>query len=666
LRRCIRVVPALLWVIACSCSDSSGLGSETALGLPSLASPAEMTRDAALNDPGQLRLGREFRADLFHSGFTASGDSATIDAGEAAAAYGIYSFDLTDFSDEPVLHFNWASVPISGHVYIGLANWEENRWDWLGVAGNEIAIPDLENYVNSEGHFALVLAVTAGSPCTLDLLFMGIVTELPEHLTISHVEPLAGLAGSLVDFRTVHTGFAPFSYEWNFGAWATPATSTSAEPAVSVGSDAGVYTGSVTVTDRFTSQTLDFKFRVNDSDDWAHTINFDPAGDRIQQAVESRDGNLIVAGQTMLAEIASDGTVLWAWSYYPFLDMGGENTVELQLDSEGNILALMHVNSWDITNPTTLLKLDGDGNLLWKLYLGEIHDPDMAVDSDDHIICGSGAFSGEVVRVSPDGSPVWTRRYDVTGLEFFQGNSIVARPAGGAYLCQSGWLDSRGTTDLTVLCIDSDGVPVWQRAFGTDGNSEFFSDALLLPDGQLVLAGTRTSGGDPPELSNLVLACSAAGDLLYAHQWNQDGNDPHYDTPLLGPAPGGFLVAHSDLGNPQWPHRLRVSALSDAGLPTAAWTLQGDQIKSLDAVLFDGTGALLLCGYAGDPLLELVPTNETFTTTSLDELNLSASSSLIPDSREPTVPGGEPIMVEPRFNQHTQHYYALIMRVSEP
>jgi hypothetical protein len=75
------------------------------------------------------------------------------------------------------------------------------------------------------------------------------------------VSPQSGGAGYFVTFRATMAGAPPFTFEWDFGGGATPDTSTAEEPYVQLGA-AGVYSGRVTATNMYSSDSYDFEYTV--------------------------------------------------------------------------------------------------------------------------------------------------------------------------------------------------------------------------------------------------------------------------------------------------------------------------------------------------------------------------------------------------------------------
>jgi PKD repeat protein len=114
----------------------------------------------------------------------------------------------------------------------------------LGAAGSHLASLTVTNAFGSD-NYNFTLTVTAnGRPPV-----------------INGVTPTQGVKGTRTTFTVDATGTSPLSYSWNFGGGATPNTSRKSRPRVKLKSPHG-YSASVTVTNAFGSDTLDFTLLV--------------------------------------------------------------------------------------------------------------------------------------------------------------------------------------------------------------------------------------------------------------------------------------------------------------------------------------------------------------------------------------------------------------------
>lgn len=79
---------------------------------------------------------------------------------------------------------------------------------------------------------------------------------------LQSVSPLTGSTGASVEFTALVSGMGPFTYDWQFGDAATPASSSDEEPNVTLSGTPGNYDCSLTVTNEGGADTLDFTVTV--------------------------------------------------------------------------------------------------------------------------------------------------------------------------------------------------------------------------------------------------------------------------------------------------------------------------------------------------------------------------------------------------------------------
>ncbi len=129
------------------------------------------------------RRGGDFRIDLPHNELDAAGDGdghfTPDDAGAsnrlANLAFGVYDWNLPEFSEEAVLTIDWDTEPADGAAFIGLSDWERNAWRWLALdAGQtEVDLTSAGVGLSDDGRFLAVMMVLGSTPADLDSLDMG-------------------------------------------------------------------------------------------------------------------------------------------------------------------------------------------------------------------------------------------------------------------------------------------------------------------------------------------------------------------------------------------------------------------------------------------------------------------------------------------------------------
>jgi hypothetical protein len=115
-------------------------------------------------------------------------------------AYAIYLFDGTGLSGASAVTAVWATVPAAANLWVGLADFSNNRWAWFqpGVAA-PLAITDLAPYIApADGRILVAYVLTGTAASTLTSVTLGeAVPELP--LPVVPLTPIpmggTGLAG---------------------------------------------------------------------------------------------------------------------------------------------------------------------------------------------------------------------------------------------------------------------------------------------------------------------------------------------------------------------------------------------------------------------------------------------------------------------------------------
>jgi len=185
---------------------------------------------------------------------------------------------------------------------------------------------------------------------------------------------------------------------------------------------------------------------------------------------------------------------------------GLHNTFALTETSDhGLALAGIRHIDWYFDNDIIVMKMDGQGRVLWKHQVGW-----SATD-----------FAGALVETAD--------------------RSLVA----------AGFVsDNLGTKDAWVMKVDAEGRVAWHRTLGISGgrhaHDERLDAALALPDGRILLAG-RISNPDFDDA--WVLCMDASGNVLWQRRYGGGGEEQAY---YLSPASdGGFIMAAGTTSFPE-------------------------------------------------------------------------------------------------------------------
>jgi len=272
-------------------------------------------------------------------------------------------------------------------------------------------------------------------------------------------------------------------------------------------------------------------------------------GDRANSVRQTADGGYIVVGFTGAAGVAGtldawvlkldpNGNVAWQKTY------GGPgddvlSSVEPTGDggyvlAGGTYLTAGFANAW-------VLKLDASGNVIWqKTYGGPYNDgANSAHPTPDggYIVGGStwsfgaGRADAWVLKLDGDGNVVWQKTYGGAGDE----TALSVKPtAGGGYIV-AGNTNSfgSGSTDAWVLKLDASGNVIWQRAYG-DATSEWASSVVSTAGGAYVIAAKK-------DQKAWLFKLDDDGDIVWEHTYSDESLPGAYEVALT--RDGGYVVA---------------------------------------------------------------------------------------------------------------------------
>lgn len=143
----------------------------------SIGKPSTLPSLASIGDPGSEVLGTDFVVSPAPVNVSTAGDNAHFapdwnPLGVPASyetAWGLYMLELdgTPISDK--LRLKWLDLPSSKHVWVGLANFQSNKWAWKQVSDvTNFSIPNLTNYIrNSDKAIAVVILVAGEQSAAL-------------------------------------------------------------------------------------------------------------------------------------------------------------------------------------------------------------------------------------------------------------------------------------------------------------------------------------------------------------------------------------------------------------------------------------------------------------------------------------------------------------------
>ncbi len=136
-----------------------------------LPRPSEIVRQGSYIDAKRTVLGQSYSdigsgsddrvepdgtAARFSPQWGSGGSHSISDAARAA-----FTFNIEDYSGTPSVDLFWTTPPEVANLWIGVANWSVDRWDWYRPALSGIGLPSLAPYTGTRG--AMVAVVILGT-----------------------------------------------------------------------------------------------------------------------------------------------------------------------------------------------------------------------------------------------------------------------------------------------------------------------------------------------------------------------------------------------------------------------------------------------------------------------------------------------------------------------
>jgi PKD repeat protein len=144
---------------------------------PGVADSLALLRSGSFNLADGYSDGADFSTILVNQRLSAAGSSAVFAPAwppEGAmgdkSAFGIWNFSLPAYFGTPVaIDLGWSDAPDAGLTYVGLANFNSNRWFWKKLpASNRLSYGGFANFIGSADNCMLVVVVLGTSAAILD------------------------------------------------------------------------------------------------------------------------------------------------------------------------------------------------------------------------------------------------------------------------------------------------------------------------------------------------------------------------------------------------------------------------------------------------------------------------------------------------------------------
>lgn len=226
-------------------------------------------------------------------------------------------------------------------------------------------------------------------------------------------------------------------------------------------------------------------------------------------------GNVVIAGSSVglnsdydfaVLKYTSAGVQQWVQRYN---GTGGSRDFmqSMKIDQVGNVYIAASIESRPDSGRTFsmgLIKYSPDGDTLWtRRYAGAIvaYFSGMVIDTAGNIVMSgtryctgtSDACSVITVKYTPDGSLAWSRVFG-TAAGKYEARAVGADKAGNVYV--GGLARYGGITDYLMLKYSSSGILLWSSEHNSEPNVVYFVGPLVTDDaGNVTITGYGSIGG---------------------------------------------------------------------------------------------------------------------------------------------------------------------------
>lgn len=578
--------------------SAAGPGSWPAKFLPpsDLAGLLDAPRRASYVEEDLIKHGKDYNQLLPDNRTSVDGNSVEFDAAwgedqgksQSNLAYCMFTFEVTGYDRAPQVRYGWSQPPAEvGSAWIGLANWDQNRWDWFqGNMDGLVSAASLDPYFGTLE--VLVAAIVAANDelTRLRWIRLGPPVVNPDLVAYPRVglppfETGFNAAASYTDVGTID------NFEWDFAGDGdfeldTDAVATAAHNYTT----SGEFNAAVRVTNSYGVQAK-ATVQITAPTPWVHTWG-GGSQDRINDLVCDGEQYLYGVGATqsfgtgtqslLLLKLDLSGNLIWAKSWGGVDDETGESIL---LAPNGNLYVFGSSGSFGVGGWDALVQQwTPEGELLWSHTWGGSDQELLSSStyrSDALYAAGwTSSFAGDwqilVIKFDLDGNIEWVRTLGGAGKDTASDiDSSYSMFSNRTYIHLAASMESPGgDSDIAYLKLNPEGhlqsVLKWVEADNQYASSLFIEHHE--PDPYVYICGTDEAG---PSDHDVLLAEVESGVASLAKTWG----GPAFDAPMgLTLAPDGdFIIGGSGWSFSAVPLPFVVRLSQAGGLEAAEnWT----------------------------------------------------------------------------------------------
>jgi hypothetical protein len=484
------------------------------------------------------------------AGFTP--DNASVPA-RAALAYAVYELVPDTSIPAAQLHLAWNTpAPAAGSVWVGLADFAANRWDWQPASPDNNYPVDLAggSNVGSGGRVLAAVLVTGGAPCSLNRVRIT-AANMPPSADVNFTPPNQPAPFTMqwdASNKSDDDDGAIVLYEWDFDGDGTYDTADTDGTADFNGTQNGSFLCWVRLTDD-EGATTEYPTAWNTGFNREFTSQNLPYDTYFRDALAAPDGGFYVCGyvqnvpasseyHALLLKYNPDATLAWARA---IVSANNDIGTALALRPAGGVYLAGTWNRQSASGAVFLDQFAADGSQVsHRQFSGPNAYGDVLLAADS--VSGSlylsstydagGAVGKQAIfhKLDSDGAWIWSRIWG--GNSNDQGRGI-ALDSDGNVLCGL-YTDTPTSVNCGVLKLQPDGSQLGGRIYDeTQWDFNLQGLAANPAAGRVTLFGglTSTLDGGPfiIEINTSDFSTSATGMLHQTGGLGRQFRDGQYD-----------------------------------------------------------------------------------------------------------------------------------------
>lgn len=229
-------------------------------------------------------------------------------------------------------------------------------------------------------------------------------------------------------------------------------------------------------------------------------------GDYTMLVNEGIDGDFPFSYMPVLKKVSLDGTEVW------HKDLAGGPAEDVITTIDGGYLV---VGTSTSETEIFIQKLDEQANMIWERQMDIGEELEETLYAVSRTSDGGYIITGEILkeRSSRSGPSIIVLKIDGNGNLLWQqqresftqdrGN-VVVETTDGNYVIGGHTVDSDGEKDIILLKYSTNGILLWERTIG-GGESDTCEDLLAMEDGGLMIVGSSSSFSSSSDNSDIYL-----------------------------------------------------------------------------------------------------------------------------------------------------------------